>query len=56
VCSHISASKAALACFAVDLGFKEIHVEALPGDVMQGAGAGLLVLHQTYITNLQLQQ
>ncbi len=31
----ISASKA---CFAADLGFKEIHVEALPGDVMAGAG------------------
>ena len=32
---HISASKA---CFAADLGYKEIHVDALPGDVMAGAG------------------
>ena len=32
---HISASKA---CFAADLGFKEILVEARPGDVMAGAG------------------
>ncbi len=32
---HIHASKA---CFAVDLGFIEIHVEALAGDVMAGAG------------------
>ena len=32
---HISASKA---CFAADLGYKEIHVEARPGDVMAGAG------------------
>ena len=34
---HISASKA---CFAADLGFKEIHVEALPCDVMAGEGGG----------------
>ena len=34
---HISGSKA---CFAADLGFKEIHVEARPGDVMAGAGGG----------------
>lgn len=47
---HISASKA---CFAADLGFKEIHVEARPGDVMAGAGGAagpapdvLLVRHQ----------
>jgi hypothetical protein len=32
---QISASKA---CFAADLGYKEIHVEARPGDVMAGAG------------------
>jgi hypothetical protein len=32
---HISASKA---CFAADLGYKEIHVEARPDDVMAGAG------------------
>ena len=32
---HISVSKA---CFAADLGYKEIHVEARPGDVMAGAG------------------
>ncbi len=32
---HISASKA---CFAADLGYKEIHGEALPGVVMAGAG------------------
>ena len=32
---HIAASKA---CFAADRGFKEIHVEALAGDVMAGAG------------------
>ncbi len=32
---HIRASKI---CFAADLGFKEIHVEALAGDVMAGAG------------------
>ena len=37
VCCNISASKA---CFAADLGYKEIHVEALPGDVMAGAGGG----------------
>ena len=35
---HISASKAARACFAANLGFKEIHVEARPGDVMAGVG------------------
>jgi hypothetical protein len=35
VCRHISASKA---CFAADLGFEEIHVEALHCDVMAGAG------------------
>ncbi len=35
---HISASKAAQACFAANLGFKEIHVESRPGDVMAGAG------------------
>ena len=35
VCRHISASKP---CFAAGLGFKEIHVEARPGDVMAGAG------------------
>ena len=34
---HIRASKA---CFAArhGLGFKELHVEARPGDVMAGAG------------------
>ena len=32
---HIAASKA---CFAADRGFKEIHVEALAGYVMAGAG------------------
>ncbi len=32
---HISASKA---CFAADLGFKEIHVDALASNVMVGAG------------------
>ena len=32
---HIRASKP---CFAAGLGFKEIHVEARPGDVMAGAG------------------
>ncbi len=32
---HIRASKP---CFAAGLSFKEIHVEALPGDVMAGAG------------------
>jgi len=32
---HISASKA---CFAADLGYKEIQIEARPGDVMAGAG------------------
>ena len=32
---HIRASKP---CFAAGLGFKEIHVEALPGDVSAGAG------------------
>ncbi len=36
MCRHISTSKA---CFTADLGFKEIHVEALAGDVMVGAGA-----------------
>ena len=37
---HISASKAARAraCFAIDLGLKEIQVEARPGYVMAGAG------------------
>ena len=32
---HICASKA---CFAADLGFKEIYVDARAGDVMEGAG------------------
>jgi hypothetical protein len=32
---HISASKA---CLTADLCFEEIHVEALAGDVMEGAG------------------
>ena len=32
---HIRSSKA---CFAAGLGFKEIHVEVRPGDVMAGAG------------------
>ncbi len=32
---HIHASKA---CFAADLGFKVIHVDARAGDVMAGAG------------------
>jgi hypothetical protein len=36
VCRNISASTA---CFAADLSFKEIHVEARSGDVMAGAGA-----------------
>ena len=46
---HISASKP---CFAAGLGFKEILVEARPGDVMAGAGrAG-----QKYVTNLQVKQ
>ncbi len=39
---HISASDGkaarARACFAIDLGLKEIQVEALPGYVMAGAG------------------
>jgi hypothetical protein len=35
VLRHIRGSKP---CFAADLGFKEIHVEARPGDVMAGAG------------------
>ncbi len=35
---HIRASKA---CFAAGLGFKEIHVEARPGDVMAGAGGAV---------------
>ncbi len=30
----------AKACFAADIGFNEIHVEARPGDVMAGAGGG----------------
>jgi hypothetical protein len=34
---HICASKA---CFAARLGFKEIHIEARPGDVMVGGGWG----------------
>jgi hypothetical protein len=46
---HIRASKA---CFAADLGFKEIHVDARAGDVMAGAGA-LLVLR---LTNIQVKQ
>jgi len=33
--SHISAAKA---CFAADLGFSEIRVDARPGDVMAGLG------------------
>jgi hypothetical protein len=51
VCGHISSSKA---CFTADLCYKEVHVEALPGNVI--AGAGGLVLHLTYITNLQVKQ
>ena len=35
VLRHIRGSKP---CFAADLGFKEIHVEARAGDVMAGAG------------------
>ncbi len=35
--SHIRASRTK-PCFAAGLGFKEIHVEARPGDVMAGAG------------------
>ncbi len=34
MCCHISSSKA---CFTVDLSFKEIHVDALAGNVMAGA-------------------
>ena len=36
--SHIRASNSVKPCFAAGLSFKEIHVEALPGDVMAGAG------------------
>ena len=35
VLRHIRGSKP---CFAADLGYKEIHVEARAGDVMAGAG------------------
>ncbi len=37
VLRHISASKA---CFAADLGFLEIQVEALASDIMAGGGGG----------------
>ncbi len=37
VLRHIRGSKP---CFAADLGFQEIHVEARAGDVMAGAGGG----------------
>ena len=41
-----------------DLGFKEIHVEARPGDVMAGAGgaAGPApdVCHQTPVTTINI--
>ncbi len=52
VLHHIRATKA---CFAEDRGIKEIHVDALAGDVMAGEGAGL-VLGQTFVTNLQVKQ
>ncbi len=56
VLHHIRASKA---CFAADLGFTEIHVDARAGDVMAGAGgaAGPApdVRHQVD-TNLQVKQ
>ncbi len=45
-----------LSGFAADLGFKEIHVKALPGDVMAGAGGGGLVQRGTYGTNSQVKQ
>jgi hypothetical protein len=47
---HISASKA---CFAADLDYKEIHVEARPGDV---GLVGQLVQRRRFVTNLQVQQ
>jgi hypothetical protein len=48
---HIRASTA---CFAVDLSFKEIHVDA--GEAMSWLGReALLVLHLTYVTNLQVK-
>ena len=52
---HIRASKA---CFAADLGFKEIYVDARAGNVMAGElGRGvLLVLRLTYVTNRQVKQ
>ena len=52
---HISASKS---CgFAANLGYKEIHVEARPGDVMAaGARVGRLVQRRRFVTNLQVQQ
>ena len=51
VLRHIRGSKP---CFAADLGFKEINVEARAGDVMAGAG-GRLVRRRTYVTNLQVE-
>jgi hypothetical protein len=50
VCRHISASKA---CFAADLSFTEIHVDALACNVMAGAGVQLVLL-LTYVINLQV--
>jgi hypothetical protein len=49
VLRHICSSKA---CFAADLSFTEIHVDARAGNVMAGAGGApvRLVLHLTYVT------
>ncbi len=41
------------ACFAADLSFAEIHVDARAGDVMAGAGGAA---GPTYVTNLQVNQ
>jgi hypothetical protein len=48
---HIAASKA---CFAADLGFRDICADARAGDVVAGLG-GQLVQHQTCDINVQVK-
>ncbi len=49
---HISATKA---CREAGLGFREVHVEARPGDVMAGAG-GAAGRRRTFDTSHQVTQ
>jgi hypothetical protein len=46
-------NRAGVCCQAADLSFTEIHVDALAGDVMAGAGGAA---GPAYVTNLQVKQ